>query len=79
MILADGPILSPADFPPELVGDPAEPDPGDDLRAALAEAERRHVRRVLGQCGGDKREAARRLNVGLSSLYRKLDEDVAAI
>ncbi len=72
VILSDGPILTPADFPAEMMG---EPDPGDDLRAALGLAERQHIRRVLAQCGGDKREAARRLNMGLSSLYRKLEDD----
>ena len=46
---------------------------GDDLRAALREHERQHIRRVLDQCD-DKREAARRLGLGLSSLYRKLEE-----
>ncbi len=30
--------------------------------------------RVLKDCGDDKREAARRLGLALSSLYRKLEE-----
>ena len=72
VLLADGPALSAADFPAELLGPP--PDPGDDLRAAVATFERRHIARVLEASGGDKREAARRLGMGLSSLYRKLDE-----
>ena len=76
VILADGPILTPGDFPTDLMGDPSAPDPGDDLRMALARAEKLHIRRVLSECGGDKREAARRLNLGLSSLYRKLEDDV---
>jgi DNA-binding NtrC family response regulator len=85
MILADGPVLTWADFPPELVGpaDGGGPGPGDgdgpdgdsdDLRSALDRFERAHIRRVLDRCGGDKREAARRLGLGLSSLYRKLEE-----
>ncbi len=82
MILAEGPLLSWADFPPELVGPAAEvegqlgPDT-DDLRSALDRFERAHIARVLDRCGGDKREAARRLGLGLSSLYRKLDESGA--
>ena len=36
--------------------------------------ERLHIERVLRECGNDKREAARRLGLGLSSLYRKLEE-----
>jgi DNA-binding NtrC family response regulator len=75
IILSDGPFLTRDDFPPELVGDRDIPDPGDDLRAALSEAERRHIHRVLAECHGDKREAARRLNMGLSSLYRKLEDE----
>lgn len=74
VILAERSILTPADFPAELVADPGDPDRGDDLRAALAQFERRHIRRVLERCAGDKREAARRLGLGLSSLYRKLEE-----
>jgi DNA-binding NtrC family response regulator len=73
VILGDGPTLSTTDFPLELVSGHA-PDPeGDDLRAALEQFERRHIRRVLEQTSGDKREAARRLGLGLSSLYRKLE------
>ena len=75
VILADDSVLTPADFPTELMGEADGPDPGDDLRAALALAEKQHIRRVLSQCGGDKREAARRMGLGLSSLYRKLDDE----
>ena len=75
VILADGSILTPGDFPTALMGDPSTPDPGDDLRMTLARAEKQHIRRVLAECGGDKKEAARRLNLGLSSLYRKLEDD----
>ncbi len=32
VILGDGPLLNPADFPTELMGAPGEPEPGDDLR-----------------------------------------------
>jgi DNA-binding NtrC family response regulator len=77
MILADAPVLTPADFPAELMGEPADTGDADDLRTALDRFERAHVRRVLDLCGGDKREAARRLGLGLSSLYRKLDESGA--
>jgi len=74
IILGDGPTLTTADFPADLVaGSTADPD-GDDLRAALDHFERRHIRRVLDRAGGDKREAARRLGLGLSSLYRKLED-----
>ena len=73
VILADGPTLTADDFPADLVADAAEPL-GDDLRAALDQYERHHIRRVLERCDGDKKEAARRLGLGLSSLYRKLED-----
>ncbi|WP_406696701.1 sigma-54 dependent transcriptional regulator [Singulisphaera sp. Ch08] len=75
VILSDGPILSPDDFAPGIIEDPAgTTSDGDDLRAALREYERQHIQRVLEQCEDDKREAARRLGLGLSSLYRKLED-----
>jgi DNA-binding NtrC family response regulator len=76
VILADGPILTPDDFPTGLLPDRSDPGtaPSDDLRASVREHERRHIRRVLDDCADDKREAARRLGLGLSSLYRKLEE-----
>lgn len=45
-----------------------------DLRAAVHEFERRHIANVLANAGGDKVEASQLLGIGLSSLYRKLDE-----
>jgi DNA-binding NtrC family response regulator len=79
VILADGPILTPDLFPPGLIaaeGDPSDAsgEPGDDLRAAVRVYERQHIRGVLERCDDDKREASRRLGLGLSSLYRKLEE-----
>ncbi len=75
VILAEGPILTPDDFPSELLGEVESPGcPPDDLRSHLARAEREQIRRVLARCDGDKREAARRLGLGLSSLYRKLED-----
>ena len=74
VLFSEGPILTPSDFPPGLIAS-ADPDPpGDDLRSAVRHYERLHIERVLRECGNDKREAARRLGLGLSSLYRKLEE-----
>jgi len=76
VILAEGPILTPDDFPPGLIIEPvSESEPNsDNLKAAVREYEWHHIRRVLKDCRDDKREAARRLGLGLSSLYRKLEE-----
>jgi DNA-binding NtrC family response regulator len=74
LILSEGPILTPDDFPTGLIVESDSDAAGDNLRAAVREYERHHIQRVLRECGDDKREAARRLGLGLSSLYRKLEE-----
>jgi DNA-binding NtrC family response regulator len=73
MILGEGPLITPADLPPDLA--PVENDPAlvDDLSEALRRYERQHLERILRQTP-DKKEAARRLGMGLSSLYRKIAE-----
>lgn len=45
---------------------------GDDFE--LAEAEHRHIERVLHYTKGNKAEAARLLKIGLTTLYRKIEE-----
>jgi DNA-binding NtrC family response regulator len=71
VILGEGPLITPADLPPDLA--PVEGDPSlvDDLGEAVRRFEKQHIERVLRQTP-DKREAAQRLNMGLSSLYRKI-------
>ncbi len=73
VILGEGPILGTDDFPSDLFAEIDDDEETDDLRLATAKFERLHVRRVVDRCGGDKREAARRLGLALSSLYRKLE------
>ena len=79
VLLAEGPILTPDDFPPGLLPDRAGADStastsADDLRSAVRDYERRHILRVLEEALDDKREAAHRLGLGLTSIYRKLEE-----
>jgi DNA-binding NtrC family response regulator len=73
VILGDGPLITPADLPPDLA--PAEGDPNlvDELNEAVRRFEKQHLERILRQTP-DKKEAARRLGMGLSSLYRKIAE-----
>jgi len=73
VIMCDGTQIEPNDLPPDLLG-LGQPLPDtDDLRSALRHYERLHITRVLRQWP-DKREAAKRLKLGLSSLYRKIEE-----
>ena len=46
----------------------------ENLEAVVKAYEKEHIRRVLAKYDWDKAEAATALNVGLSSLYRKIDE-----
>ena len=61
---------------PRSVSHELAPDPttGDDLRDAMRTYERLHIETVLKRVQGDKRAAADRLGLSLSSLYRKIDE-----
>ncbi len=49
-------------------------DVGEDLKEALAQFERQHIIYSLRRHAHDKAETARHLGIGLSSLYRKLEE-----
>jgi DNA-binding NtrC family response regulator len=73
VILGEGPLITPADLPPDLA--PVEGDPSlvDDLGEAVRRFEKQHLERILRQTP-DKKEAAHRLGMGLSSLYRKITE-----
>lgn len=46
----------------------------ENLQDAVKAYEKEHICRVLNKYNGNKVEAAKALNIGLSSLYRKIDE-----
>jgi DNA-binding NtrC family response regulator len=73
VILGEGPLITPSDLPPDLA--PVEGDPTlvDELGEATKLFEKQHIERILRQTP-DKKEAARRLGMGLSSLYRRIAE-----
>lgn len=72
-ILGEGPMVLPGDLPPDLAFDERDPGLTDDLGEAVRRFERQHIERVLARIP-DKKEAARALGVGLSSLYRRIAE-----
>lgn len=73
VMMCDEQILSPTDLPNDIAGDNSPRPDADDLRSALRHYEKLHIQRVLKECP-DKRAAAKRLKLGLSSLYRKIEE-----
>ncbi len=52
----------------------ADDDDGEDLKEALAQFERQHIIYALRRHRYDKAETAQHLGIGVSSLYRKMDE-----
>jgi len=73
VMMCDTKTIEPSDLPPDLLGIGHPLPDTEDLRSALRHYERLHITRVLRQWP-DKREAAKRLKLGLSSLYRKIEE-----
>jgi DNA-binding NtrC family response regulator len=74
LIFTDGRPLEPRDL--AFVTEPASAaaGQGSDLRSAVKAYERQHILNVLQAHNFDKNEAAKTLDIGLSSLYRKMDE-----
>ena len=80
-ILADGGCIRVADLPPEVSRTAPQAIPVAESGASegsLRERVRRFevslILRAIEDAGGDRRLAAQRLGIGLSSLYRKLEE-----
>ena len=82
VIFAASEQITAVDLPePVRAAVPREPDYQVNLqlnlREATAEFERAHILRIIEQCGGNKRKAAKLLGLGVTSLYRKLGAAVA--
>jgi transcriptional regulator with PAS, ATPase and Fis domain len=80
-ILADGERITLADLPPDIARSVQKREsPGIELasnvglREQLRRLESEIITRALRDAGGDRRLAAQKLDIGLSSLYRKLEE-----
>ncbi|NII23995.1 sigma-54-dependent Fis family transcriptional regulator [Pseudoflavitalea sp. X16] len=78
VILADGPQLTVENLPVELQHNTNAMTNGEadhSLSAfSLASMEKLHIQRVLNHTKGNKTETARLLNIGLTTLYRKIEE-----
>jgi two-component system response regulator FlrC len=64
-------LIEPARAPKPVLALAAEPVPGGET-ATLEELERRAIERALLEVGGNRREAAEKLGIGLRTLYEKL-------
>ncbi len=72
LIICDD-YITPEDLPLEIQS--VSENPNDNRNEfELADMECRHITRVLQHTGGNKTEAARLLKIGLTTLYRKIEE-----
>jgi two-component system NtrC family response regulator len=69
IILEDGGILGTDLLPPEFKQESTDPSALD-----MASMEKLHISKVLAHTQGNKTEAARLLGIGLTTLYRKMEE-----
>ncbi len=75
MILSDGEWITLKDLPASVLRGKEMPPPFTyNLKEAARQFEKQHIIRVLELTGQDRKEAARLLDVSLSSLYRKIEE-----
>ena len=76
MILGSGDWITVEDLPNRVAatGGGNGFDPMADLKSATRMFERNHIENVLAEAEGDKRAAASKLGISLSSLYRKIEE-----
>jgi len=79
LILCDTDTLTVADLPHQVTRPPPSGAPGmasesGTLRDRAREFEVNVIKQAIQEAGGDRRAAARELGIGLSTLYRKLEE-----
>ncbi|OQC45779.1 MAG: Transcriptional regulatory protein ZraR [Candidatus Marinimicrobia bacterium ADurb.Bin030] len=75
VLLCEGDYITPRDLPPGLrEGKSNFSDIPDDLKSSVRNFERQHILGILRRVDFDKNKAADLLGIGLSSLYRKIDE-----
>ncbi len=73
VLLSDGDMISKADLP-EKAQDSASSEFPDNLKEATRNFEKAHIVNILERHENDKAKAAEILGIGLSSLYRKVDD-----
>ncbi|MDD5764936.1 MAG: sigma-54 dependent transcriptional regulator [Candidatus Marinimicrobia bacterium] len=74
VLLCESEYISSKDLPPHAVGSEIGMDYPDDLKASVRNFEKQHIINILGRVNNDKNKCAEILGIGLSSLYRKIEE-----
>jgi DNA-binding NtrC family response regulator len=74
VLLADSEQIDVGDLPRELSGTEFDARTSDDLRTAVRAYEREHIRQVLLSAEGNREQAARRLGIDASTLYRRMKD-----
>ncbi|RMI08678.1 MAG: sigma-54-dependent Fis family transcriptional regulator [Calditrichaeota bacterium] len=74
MILCNGEYITPEGLPQQITGLSPIASPAHNLKEAVHAFERTFIVQVLQSCGWNKEEAARRLQINPSTLYRKMTE-----
>lgn len=72
VILSDGHTLEVGTLPSDMQGEGIKVTTASAM--SLSEMERVHIHKVLQHTGGNKAEAARLLEIGVATLYRKIEE-----
>lgn len=73
VLLSDGDMISLEDLPKRTVESSSTGYP-DNLKEASRSFEKKHIVHMLAKCENDKAKVADILGIGLSSLYRKIDD-----
>lgn len=81
LVLSESDTIAVGDLPPQIVnaskadgGDTSSPGSADSLREQTLRFEVSVIRKAIKDSGGDRQIAARKLGIGVSTLYRKLEE-----
>ncbi len=72
VIMEDGDVLQLGSLPLDIQH--GQPDPENVHEFYLSSVERCHILKMLQYANGNKTEAARLMNIGIATLYRKLEE-----
>jgi len=73
VLLSDGDMISVEDLPKHAISSSSSGYP-ENLKEASRSFEKTHILNILETCENDKASAAEVLGIGLSSLYRKIDD-----